>query len=133
MFVCLVVWLVGCLVGWLVGWLDKTLPQPSQNYLFKHLVLSMWHDVRLPVQPRLVRAFLRIPPSLVCIGDREKKERWKERSERAVPLGLSRIMRPGVNGNPRYINELVELCPQKLARNFVAHLLRSHTFWLPIT
>jgi hypothetical protein len=117
----------------LVGWLDKALPQPNQNYLFKHLVRSMWHDVRFAVQPRLVRAFLCIPPSLVCIGDREKKERWEERSERAVPLGLSGIMRLGVNGNPCYINELVELRPQKLACNFVAHLLRSHTFWLPIT
>jgi hypothetical protein len=106
---------------------------PNPNYLFKHLVRSMWHDVRFPIQPRLVRAFLRIPLSLVCIGRREKEELWEERSESADYLGLSWVMRLGVNGDLRYFNELVEIYPRKLACDFVAHLLHSHTFWLPIT
>jgi len=91
----------------------------------------MRHDIRFPIQPRLVRAFLHIPPSLVGVGNREKKTLQKEGSERAVRPRLSRVMRPSVNGDVRHINEPVELCPQKLARNSVAHLLRSHTFWLP--
>jgi len=93
----------------------------------------MWHGIRFSVQPRLVRAFLHIPPSLAGIGGREKKMLRKEGSERAVHPKLSRVMRPSVNRDVRHVNELVELCPQKLARNSVAHLLRSHTFWLPIT
>jgi hypothetical protein len=105
----------------------------NPNYLFKHLARSMWHDVRFPIQPRLVCAFLRIPLSLVCIGHREKKELWEERSESADPLGLSGIVRLGVNGDLCYINEPVEIRPRQLACNFVTHLLRSHAFWLPIT
>jgi len=93
----------------------------------------MGHGFRFSVQPKLVCTLLRIPPSLADIGDREKKIHGKEGGKRAVHSGASWLVRSAVNGDLRHINEPVELCPQKLADNTVAHLLRSHTFWLPAT
>jgi len=79
----------------------------------------------------LVRAFFRIPISLAVVDDHEKKAYGKERGERTVCLGSSRVMRLNINGDFRHINEPVELCSRELAHNTVAHVLRSHTFWLP--
>jgi len=93
----------------------------------------MLHAVRFSVQPGLVRAFLHIPPSLACISRRQKKVLGKERSERAIRPRPSRVMHPIVYGDFRHVNELVELCSQKLARNVVAHVLHRHTFWLSTT
>ena len=92
----------------------------------------MWHGIRCSVQPKLVRAFFRIPISLAVVDDHEKKAHGKERGERTVRPGPSRIMRPSVNGDLRHINESVELCSRELARNAVAHVLRGHTFRLPV-
>ncbi len=92
----------------------------------------MWHGIRCSVQPKLVRAFCRIPISLAVVDDHEKKTHGKERGERTVRLGPSRIMRPSVNGDLRHINESVELCSCELARNAVAYVFCSHTFRLPV-
>src|SRR4030042_6078722 len=92
----------------------------------------MWHGIRCSVQPKLVRAFFRIPISLAVVDDHEKKAHGKERGERTVRPGPSRIMRPSVNGDLCHINESVELCSRELARNAVAHVLRGHTFRLPV-
>lgn len=72
---------------------------------------SVWHDIRFPIQPRLVPAFPRIPHRLACIGYSEKKKLGKERSERTVYSRLSRVMRFSVDGDFRYVYELVDLCP----------------------
>ena len=93
----------------------------------------MWYGIRSSVQPKLVRPFLRVPPSLADVGDHEKEVHRKDGSKRAVHPRPPRVMRPIVNGDLRHINEPVDLCLWKLARNTVAHLLRSHTFWLPAT
>ena len=92
----------------------------------------MWHGVRCSVQPKLVRAFFRFSIGLAVVDDHEKKTHGKERGERTVRLGPSRIIRLSVNGDLCHIDEPVELCSCELARNTVAHVLRGHTFRLPI-
>ena len=91
----------------------------------------MRHGLRRSVQPKLVHTLLRLPASLGYPIDHKKETPRREGNQRTINSGLFRFMRATDNGDLRHVNELVELCAQKLADNTLANLLRSHTLRLP--